>query len=52
VQGLLNLLANSGSGPLTAVSEPSTLVLALLGLSIGVVQMRRSRLKRPDLSDA
>ena len=50
IQGLLNLLANSGSGPLTAVPEPSTLVLALLGLSIGVVLIRRSRLKRPGLS--
>ena len=50
IQGLLNLLANSGSGSMTAVPEPTTIVLALLGLSIGAVQIRRSRLKRPDLS--
>jgi autotransporter-associated beta strand protein len=52
LQGLINLLANGGgSDSLTAVPEPATLILALLGLSIGVVQIRRSRLKRPDLCD-
>ena len=45
LQGLINLLANGGgSGSLTAVPEPSTLVLALIGLSVGgVLQMRRRR---------
>jgi len=54
LQGLLVLLANgggSGGGSLTAAPEPTTLVLALFGLSMGVVQIRWSRLRRPDLSD-